>query len=82
MPVKDIHPKHLVAFCVVGAAVCFWLSSCAVGRPRPTCENPVDCAPPHRSGGEPVPNIMRPLERGQFIRVYPSGLSSPHPSVK
>lgn len=49
------------------------LIGCAVRNVQKDCKDPSDCAPFHHSGGViPAPNIARPLEKGQFIRVYPS----------
>ena len=58
------------------------VSGCAHGptNDQKDCSHPEDCAPLHHSGGQfPTPNIARPLERGQFIRVYPAARTSPLP---
>lgn len=46
---------------------------CTTTRQQKDCSIPSDCAPFHHTGGTvPAPNIMKPLDKAQNVRRFPS----------
>lgn len=48
-------------------------TSCSRPNVAKDCSLPSECAPFHHAGGHlPAPNIMKPLDKGQTVRVFPA----------
>lgn len=48
-------------------------AGCTGRRVQKDCSIPSDCAPFHHTGGTvPAPNIMKPLDKAQNVRRFPS----------